>query len=769
MTFLVSPSVNIFEFDLTTTIPAIAATPAGFSGVFKWGPINTIVLISSENQLKSFFGPPSSFNGETWFTASSFLSYGGFLNIVRTADTAGNTVEVIVGNTTVNGMTSGNTVILVANTTGINAGQILFYSNVSGIFASNTSVTGVNSSTITLSSAPNANTLEALVIFRDNITFSAIGQEVLNQDVQWALQSALNPTDYINKVNTFDLETRWLAKYPGSLGSSLRVASCDTAVQFNSNVNLIPNTQISNTLTSIVANVGSNTLLVTITPANTANAASVTAANVVAGLAQASLTNGDIIVMGNNTMGFEDMKVTSIGLVTNTANVFSFSITTSSQYELAANNTLTTLNRYWEFFNVVGVPPGQSPWQIAYGNTSAQDELHVIVVDQGGLFTGTPGSILEVYTNLSRATDAMNNNNTTNYYRYVINQQSQYIWWGGDRSTAMSNTAALLSSSTATSPMNLQLYGGADGLNEANIELGTIINGFSYYSSPENIDISLLITGKARGLPINSNTQLATWLINNIAEERKDCVVFCSPDISAVVNNKGFEATTLVTARNTMPSSSYGFMDSGYKYMYDRYNDVYRWVPLNGDMAGLCAQTDLTNAPWWSPAGFNRGNVKNVVNLAWNPIESDRDTLYTNGINPVVTFPNLGTVLFGDKTLFAKPSAFNRINVRRLFIVLEKAIATAAKFTLFEFNDDFTRSQFKAMINPFLQQIQGQRGITGFLVRCDATNNPPYVVQSNEFVCDIFIRPNYSINWVKLNFVNVPPTLSFAEAESIQF
>jgi len=296
-----------------------------------------------------------------------------------------------------------------------------------------------------------------------------------------------------------------------------------------------------------------------------------------------------------------------------------------------------------------------------------------------------------------------------------------------------------------------------------------LINGYSLYQSAEDVDIGLVMTGKGRGLPISANTQLATWLIENLAQKRKDCVVFCSPDMGLVVDNAGFEANDIAAARDTMDSTSYGVMDSGYKYMYDRYNDVYRWVPLNGDIAGLCAQTDLTNAPWWSPAGFNRGNIKNVVRLAWNPTEADRDILYSNDVNPVVHFRDMGTILYGDKTLFHKPSAFNRINVRRLFIVLEKAISTASKFFLFEFNDDFTRTQFKAMVNPYLKQIQGQRGITGFFVRCDQTNNTPWIIQNNQFVADIFIRPNYSINWIMLNFINVPPTLSFAEAEAVQF
>jgi phage tail sheath protein FI len=279
----------------------------------------------------------------------------------------------------------------------------------------------------------------------------------------------------------------------------------------------------------------------------------------------------------------------------------------------------------------------------------------------------------------------------------------------------------------------------------------------------EKVDISLIMQGKARGAAVASNTDLGAYLINNIAEVRKDCVVFISPDYNLVVNNKGNEAADIVAARNALPTSSYGVMDSGYKYRYDRYNDLYRWTPMNGDIAGLCARTDQTNAPWWSPAGLNRGNIKNVVRLAFNPNQTERDTLYKNSVNPVVTFQGQGTVLYGDKTLLTKPSAFDRINVRRLFIVLEKAISTAAKYMLFEFNDAFTRAQFKSMVNPYLKNVEGRRGIYDFLVVCDGTNNTGDVIDANQFVGDIYIKPARSINFIQLNFVAVPTGVAFSE------
>lgn len=774
MTFLVSPGILVREFDLTTTIPAIAATPAAFAGVFRWGPVMQRILVNSENNLASRFGKPSNYNGELWFTVASFLAYGGFTYVVRAGDTTGNTVVVgFTGNTGNGCMVAGNNKVQIQNTIGIGVGMKLFYANVNAIDVTQDGgvyVAAVNSSFVTLTAAPTANATSAQLIFRDNILYSAVAQEVVDYTNQWGDQTVLNPGDYEIKDGTFDPSILFMAKYPGALGNSLRVAVCDSPAQFASNIQLQANALTVNVeSTFMVANVGSNTLVVTVAPANTANAALVTSANLVAGAAQAALTLGDLIETGNSSIGFQFMKVTGWSNVVSSGNVYSFSINCEDEYKLHANVQNAGIDRYWEFYNAVREEPNQSDYVYRYGNTAAMDEMHIVIVDEGGAFNGNPGGILEIYKSVSRATDAKNLNNTTNYVKDVINQQSQYVWWTHERTVAENDTAEFIKSSTGTAPLSIRFTFGDDGLDEATVPLGNLINGYDLYASAEDVDISLIMVGKGRGLPVSANTQLATWLLDNIAARRKDCIVLCSPDIGFCVNNKGFEADDIAAARDTMPSTSYGVMDFGYKYMYDRYNDVYRWVPLNGDIAGLCAQTDMTNAPWWSPAGFNRGNIKNVVKLAWNPRESERDTLYVHDINPVCHFRDMGTVLYGDKTLFHKPSAFNRINVRRLFIVLEKAIATASKFTLFEFNDEFTRSQFKAMVNPFLKQIQGQRGITGFFVRCDQTNNTPWIIQSNEFVADIFIRPNYSINWIFLNFVNVPPTLSFAEAEAIQF
>ena len=377
---------------------------------------------------------------------------------------------------------------------------------------------------------------------------------------------------------------------------------------------------------------------------------------------------------------------------------------------------------------------------------------------------------MEVYSGLSRANDSRNIDNSSNHYIDIINDNSNYVWVANDRSTAPSRNGLALTSSTSTAPGNYQFVYGANGWDEANTNVfSAVAAAYDMFISPEDVDISLVMQGRPLGgaTSINSETvenyQLANYIIDNIVGSRKDCMALISPDKTKVLNNNGNEAISLKNWRGAIHNSSYVVMDSGYKYMYDRYNDIYRWIPLNGDIAGLCARTDNTNDAWWSPAGFNRGQIKNAVKLAYNPKLTDRDILYSNNINPVVTFPGQGTVLYGDKTLTAKPTAFDHINVRRLFIVLEKAISTASKYSLFEFNDAFTRAQFKNLVNPYLRNIKGRRGITDFLVVCDETNNTPQVIDSNQFVGDIYVKPAKSINFIQLNFVAVGTGVQFSE------
>ena len=406
----------------------------------------------------------------------------------------------------------------------------------------------------------------------------------------------------------------------------------------------------------------------------------------------------------------------------------------------------------WNYKSLFPSAPGTSDFVEAAGG--ANDELHIAVIDADGLFTGTQGTVLETYGFVSKAADA-SLNGATNYYKQVVFNQSKYVYatdpveYATTASTWGQNGSTTFATLSTNQTVNL-----ANGSNAVATE-GDVELAYDLFSNKEAIDISLVLTADA-----SANVQ--QYVIDNVANSRKDCVAFISPPSSAVVNNAGDETTDINNWLTSLArSSSYVVADSGWKYMYDKYNNVYRYIPLNGDIAGLCVNTDTVRDPWFSPAGFNRGQIKNAIKLAWNPNKTQRDVLYSAGVNPVVSFPGQGIVLFGDKTLQSKPSAFDRINVRRLFIVLEKAISRAAEFSLFEFNDEFTRAQFVALVTPYLRDVQGRRGITDFRVVCDTTNNTPQVIDSNQFVGDIYIKPARSINFIQLNFVAVGTGVDF--------
>ena len=405
----------------------------------------------------------------------------------------------------------------------------------------------------------------------------------------------------------------------------------------------------------------------------------------------------------------------------------------------------------WTYETQFTDTPGTSTYVSNAGGTL--DEMHVIVIDEDGLVSGTQGTVLEKYAFVSKSGDAKDDSGNTNYYKNVIGNKSKYIHWMShtDEGTNWGNDASGTTYANLSSAVTVSLSAGADGT----ISTANVVTAYDTFDNADSVDINLVVSGPA-------NQTIADSLIT-MCETRKDCVVFLSPEKADVVDNAGSETTDVKSYRDTLTSTSYAVMDSNWKYQYDKYNDVYRWVPCNGDVAGLAARTDLERDPWFSPAGPNRGIMRNTLKLAWNPTKTNRDDLYVKGINPVVTFQGEGTQLFGDKTLQSKPSAFDRINVRRLFIILEKAIARAARFSLFEFNDQFTRAQFVNLVEPYLRDIQGRRGITDFRVVCDESNNTGEVIDRNEFIGDIYIKPARSINFIQLNFVAVRTGVSFDE------
>jgi hypothetical protein len=755
---LVSPGVQIIEVDLTGAVPNLATTVGGFAGVFRWGPLERRVLIDNEKLLWARFGKPTNLNPETYFTAANFLAYADTLYCVRAANATGS--SPIVAATFVS-----NSVTVTANTSTLAAGMIIVASNGSAVTLGAKVASIVNSTAFNLDSASHAlaGAVNQIQLVSNTSVFAAIGNTAQVSNLEYNLIK--HEDDYLAKAGTFDSDVLYVARYPGVMGNSLRVSLCDSADAFNEELDL---TAVGNGGATVSITVGSNTANVVIvynhdgSSQNTARAAVNTAADNFA----ANIQITDFIQFGNNSIGTQALKITSIGTyssnVNSTVAAAHFDLQFEEDLRLISNQVLDdTLARFWEWYVLDQIPPGQSEYMRSYGNTSANDEIHMVVIDEGGEFSGVPGTVLESYKFLSRATDAKGLDGQSTFYKNVINGKSKYIYVVNDRSIGYSNTALNLSSTTNNDVSSVTLALGQDGSDEGAISLGVLANAYDLFASPEDIDVSILMQGKARG-GLNGEG-LANYIIDNICEIRKDCVLFCSPDYFDTINAYGNEVDNVIEFRQSLTNSSYAFLDSGYKYQYDRYNDLYRYLPLNGDIAGLAVRTDQLTDPWWAFAGYNRGHIKNVVKLAWSPRHTFRDALYKNDVNPVFTEKGQGTLLLGNKTLLGKESAFSRMNVRRLFITIEKAIGTAAKFFLFELNDAFTRALFRNMVVPYMREIQGRRGVYDFLVVCDETNNTPEVIDSHTMIADIYVKPERAIDFIKLYFVATRTGASFQE------
>ena len=511
----------------------------------------------------------------------------------------------------------------------------------------------------------------------------------------------------------------WAARTAGSFGNNLKVSICPSSTAYEETAK----TTVNET------NLAAGDTTVTVTSASGINV-------------------GDIVNFGE-TGGFE-YRVTAIA--TNDLTIVRHPSGVGGLHTAVSSGA--SVRRRWQYYDLVAAAPGTSPYVSDRGGSN--DELHVVVVDEDGDITGKAGEVLEVYDSLSKAADGKTPQGDTNYYPDVIYNKSQYIYWMDHMSGATNwgSNALNLTFTAVTTVQNDSLSGGANGSVGTTAQKKT---AYEKFQDAETVDINLIIAGPGDATHIDN--------LITIAENRKDAVVFASPERSDVVNvtDSTTQTSNVVGFFNGIRSSSFVVFDSGYKYTYDKFNDVFRFVPLNGDTAGLAARTDLVADSWFSPAGFNRGVIRGAVKLAFNPNKTQRDELYRARVNPVVTFPGQGTVLFGDKTGLSAPSAFDRINVRRLFITLEKAISTASKFQLFEFNDEFTRAQFRNIVEPFLRDVQGRRGITDFLVVCDETNNTAAVIDRNEFKADIFVKPARSINFVQLTFVATRTGVAFEE------
>ena len=662
MPFQVSPGVNVSEIDLTTIVPAVQTTGAGIAGHFRWGPADTIVLVSDETGLVNNFQKPNANTADDFFTASNFLAYSNALQVVRVIEPSDSVSDTTAArNSTANAANTKNTIIK-------------------------------------------------------------------------------NDDDYDSNYSSgIGGVGDWVAKFPGELGNSLEVSVCPSATAYESSLSA-----------NLVFTAGSTTVL---TKGANTTASLTSGPNVDV---SAGITVGDRLFLQSSTINIGDgLKVSAV-----TSSTITLESAPTRQMLGTTDDTTkvqsASVKRRWEHHNLFDAAPGTSGFTTTAGGSG--DEMHIVVVDEDGEWTGTKNQVIERHPAVSMASDAKTPEGNSNYYVNVINNRSSYIWWAAhNASNSNAGSKALGTTFTGgTKPQSVSMVHGRDGQKPSD---AAYIDGYDKFSNADEVDISFILGAAA-------NQVRAIHLINNIAEKRKDCIALLSPERADVVDNalySGKQAEDVVAFRDTLPSSSFGVMDSGWKYQYDKFNDTFRYVPLNGDTGGTMVRTDQQRDPWYSPAGFNRGQIKNVVKLAFNPSKAERDVLYKGGVNPVASFPGQGTVLFGDKTLLAKPSAFDRINVRRLFIVLEKAISTASKFTLFEFNDEFTRANFVNLVEPFLRDVQGRRGIFDFKVVCDETNNTPEVIDRNEFIGDIFIKPNRSINFIQLNFVAVRTGVEFSE------
>ena len=559
-----------------------------------------------------------------------------------------------------------------------------------------------------------------------------------------------NTTDYLDNYShaaSFAANVgQYAAREPGTLGNNLKVSICTNSTAFG------PHSQ-SGTLT---------------------NDASAAIGDTTVTMDDGSLFQvGDILEFGDasnvpSTDGAPSgffYKVTAIS--TNLLTIARFNTATGQTESGGLRHAVVDnakILRHWEYYFQFSGPPTTTDDVSAAGGSN--DELHIAVIDEDGSITGTAGEILETFEGLSQAHDAKDASGNSNYYPDVLYRTSKFIYWIDHISTlsdGLGKTGQTFDKELANAfnVSNTSLSSGTDDYAATNAEIAT---AYEKFNDVENVDLSLLICGPSQtGADATGDTKATA--VMDIATARKDCVAFISPARADVVGvaNAVTQTQNVVGFADGLPSSSYAVIDSGYKYMYDKYNDIFRFVPLNGDIAGLCARTDNIADPFFSPAGFNRGQIRGAVKLAFNPNQTQRDELYKARVNPVTTFPGQGTVLFGDKTAQSKPSAFDRINVRRLFITLEKAISTAAKFQLFEFNDEFTRAQFRNLVEPFLRDVQGRRGITDFTVVCDDSNNTADVIDRNEFRADIFVKPARSINFIQLNFIATRTGVAFSE------
>jgi phage tail sheath protein FI len=738
MAFQLSPGVNVSEIDLTGFIPAVATTGGGTVGQFQWGPVEEYTTIQNKKQLEQIFGKPTDTNYRDWFSASNFLDYSNNLNVIRVVDinaknsviegTDGLLVKNETLHSTIIGTASGDAAVMTARYPGVLGNSLKVILLDSGSWDDPSmdnyrrlfdAKPGTSEYVATVGGS---NDEIHVVIEDEDGLFTGTPGAILEtfafvSKASDAIRLDGEPAFYGSVINKRSRYV-WFMDVPDSSNMSDGGAiSLITVTDGGSGYTSVPDVVITETTTGTQPGAGATA---TATLANVGELSSVTITDGGTGYA----TGDTVTITQDNTGATADATVAETGGVIDT---------------LTISNPTATFNTTDSLVITGGTGTGATADVDVV--TYAVDS--VTVTDGGSSYT--QGNVTITFTN--------GGGSGTTADATVVGEGTTK--W--DTPSNNANFETLFGTYTRSF---------AYGVDSTNIDEQELTNGWDMFKNAEIVDVSLLILGDAgEGISSTSHDTVVKYVVDNVASYRKDCVAFFSPSHSDVV---GLDENTalqnvLDTRNNINTVSSYAFMDSGWKYQYDLYNDKYRWIPLNADMAGLCAATDLARDPWYSPAGYTRGQIKNAIKLAFNPQKGSRDELYRIGVNPVVSFVGEGTLLYGDKTQLAKPSAFQKLNIRRLFIVLEKAIAKAAKYQLFEFNDVYTRSNFVSQVEPYLRDVMGRRGINDFKVVCDETNNTPEIIDRSEFVADIYIKPNYSINFIQLNFIAVRNGVDFEE------
>lgn len=800
---LVSPGVRVREVDLTVGGITAANNQVGaIAGPFQKGPVNVPILIETENNLLNTFGKPISSDAqyEYWLGASSYLSYGGILRVVRCDGTRLNNA-----NSTGVGITAGIT-LKINSTEDYN----------------NSHTTDTDWAWAARDPGSWANSLKVCVI--DAAADQRLGIGVTNNvRVGYAVTATIDQTvagtgtttreqgiikGIVTKVNTGSIDVKITAKSSGTGSTAFTETSYSEGsvnafvsggtVYVSDNSNSLVSTGIGFSLNSGIGTF-SGIVSVGSTVMNPISSTSNFPGNISIGSTIRSSSTTDSVLAANTTFAgygtttintgiVSTILLSSTPLVTGTHTFGIYNIIDDTVHESTSVSDwyneqtlgLTNATVYWK-----NIAPRPRTSQYASERSGRNDELHVVVVDDTGAVTGTAGNILEKYTNVSKALDAKISPSQANYYKDIIANNSQYIFPGfaptGDKTkfstvsgvTSASNTTWGLEAQGSTfncigaSIYNLTSgrdYSGINSVGGYSVGLSDVISAYRNFTNPAEYKIDFLIGGPSGGASIYESQAKANELIA-IADVRKDCVATISPHRTDVVNqaNSDTQTNNIVKFFDPLTSSSYAVFDTGYKYVYDRFNNQFRYVACNADVAGLMARTSINQYPWFSPAGASRGALNNAVKLAYNPSQAQRDTLYPKRINPIIFSPGAGIILFGDKTALSYTSAFDRINVRRLFLTLESSIERAARAQLFEFNDTITRANFINIVEPYLRDVKSKRGITDFVLVCDESNNTPDVIDGNQFKADIYIKPARSINFIGLTFVATRTGVSFEE------